>query len=109
MMAFTEAEDKAFWPIYRDYDRELTAIHDDRVKLIFDYAAHYGSMTDADADRLAHGALGLEDRRQALKAKLCDNVKAALSAKQAARVLQIENQLLMLIDLQIAAALPIIE
>ena len=66
-------------------------------------------MTDDAADRIARGALDLEATRTALKAKYYDSVKSALSAKQAARFLQIENQLLLLIDLQIAASLPIVE
>jgi len=109
MMDFTEAEDAAFWPIYRAYDVELSAINDDRVKLIADYAKNYASLNNDSADRIARGALDLEGRRHALKLKYYDRVKAGLSAKQAARFLQIENQLLMLIDLQIAAALPVIE
>jgi len=109
MMDFTEAEDAAFWPIYRQYDVELSAINDDRVKLIADYAKNYASLNNDSADRIARGALDLEGRRHALKLKYYDRVKAGLSAKQAARFLQIENQLLMLIDLQIAAALPVVE
>jgi len=109
MMGFTEAEDAAFWPIYRLYDVELSAINDDRVKLIGDYTKNYAALTNESADRIARGALDLEGRRHALKLKYYDRVKAALSAKQAARFLQIENQLLMLIDLQIASALPVIE
>ena len=109
MMGFTEAEDAAFWPIYRLYDVELSAINDDRVRLIGDYTKNYAALTNESADRIARGALDLEGRRHALKLKYYDRVKAALSAKQAARFLQIENQLLMLIDLQIASALPVIE
>ena len=109
MMAFTEADDAAFWPIYRQYDVELSAINDDRVKLIADYAKNYAALSNESADRIARGALDLEGRRHALKLKYYDRVKTALSAKQAARFLQIENQLLMLIDLQIAALLPVVE
>ena len=32
LMEFTEAEDKAFWPIYREYDVELSKINDERVE-----------------------------------------------------------------------------
>jgi hypothetical protein len=109
MMEFTEAEDAAFWPIYREYDVELSAINDDRVKLIADYAKNYAALSPESADRIARGALDLEGRRHALKLKYYDRVKAALAPKQAARFLQVENQLLMLIDLQIAAALPVVE
>ncbi len=109
LMAFNERDDAAFWPIYRQYDAELSTINDDRVKLIAQYAKSYEAMTDGAADTIAVGWLELEGRRHALRQKYYDQVKAALSAKQAARFLQIENQLQMLIDLQIAAALPVIE
>jgi hypothetical protein len=109
LMDFSEADDARFWPIYREYDLELSAINDDRVKLIAEYAKSFEAMTDEIADRIARGALDLEGRRHALKLKYYDRVKQALSAKQAARFLQIENQLLMIIDLQISAALPIVE
>ena len=39
MMEFTEAEDAAFWPIYRDYDAEMAKLGDERVALIAEYAA----------------------------------------------------------------------
>jgi len=109
MMDFSEKEDAAFWPIYRQYDVELSGLSDRRVQLIADYAKNFESMTDAAADRIALGALDFEAKRSALKAKYFDKVKAALSAKQAARFLQIENQLLLIIDLQISASLPIVE
>jgi len=109
IMDFTEREDAAFWPIYREYDVELSKINDDRVKLIQEYAKNYDQMADPVADRIARGALDLEARRHALKVKYYDRLKTALSPKTAARFLQVENQLLMIIDLQIAAALPVVK
>ena len=109
LMDFTEKDDEAFWPIYRQYDVELSALNDQRVKLITDYAKNFESMTDEAADRIARGALDFESKRSALKLKYFDKVKTALSARQAARFLQIENQLQYIIDLQIAASLPIVE
>ena len=45
LMEFTEAEDKAFWPIYRAYDTELSAINDERVTGIEEYARNYDKVT----------------------------------------------------------------
>ena len=109
LMEFNEQEDAKFWPIYREYDTELSALNDQRVKLIADYAKNYESLSDADADRIAKGALDFEGKRATLKAKYFDRVKTALSAKRAAKFLQIENQILQLLDLQISASLPIVE
>ena len=108
-MEFTEAEDAAFWPIYRDYDAEMSKLGDERVGLIAEYAANYSKMTDAIAEKLAATALDLEARRQAVKAKCYDRVKKALSPRTALRFLQVEHQLQLLIDLQISASLPIVK
>jgi hypothetical protein len=109
VMGFTEAEDAAFWPIYREYDVEMSKLGDERVALIQEYAQNYSKMTDAIADSLATKALDLEGRRNALKTKYYERFKQALSPRTAARFLQVEQQLLLLIDLQILSSLPIME
>jgi hypothetical protein len=107
VMGFTEAEDKAFWPIYREYDLEMSRLGDERVALIGQYASKYANLTDPDAESLARTAMDLETRRQGARAKCYERVKAATSPRTALRFLQVEHQLQLLIDLQIAAALPI--
>ena len=107
VMQFTEAEDEKFWPVYREFEADLARINDDRFKLIRDYAGSYDNITDPIADRLALGALDLESRRHELKVRYYNRYKTALSPKTAARFLQVENQILLLLDLQIAASLPI--
>ena len=109
LMGFTEAEDAAFWPIYREYDAEMAKLGDERVALIAEYAANYSALTDAVAEKLAANALDLEARRQATKAKYYERIKKALSPRTALRYLQVEQQLLLLIDLQISASLPIVK
>jgi len=107
VMGLTDAEDAKFWPIYREYELEMSKLGDQRVTLVADYARAYDSLTDVAADQLASRALALEAQRQAVKGKYYENVKTALSPRTAMRFLQVEHQLLLLIDLQIAAALPI--
>ena len=107
VMAFTEAEDAKFWPIYRAYDAEMTKLGDERVALLADYARQFATLTDEQADALAVKALDLESRRQAEKAKCYQQLKAALPARTALRFLQVEHQLQLIIDLQIASALPV--
>ena len=107
VMQFSEAEEAAFWPIYREYDTEMAKLGDERVALIADFARNYDTLADPVADRLAKTALDLEARRQAVKAKYYERVRAALKPRTALRFLQVEHQLLLLVDLQISAALPI--
>jgi hypothetical protein len=107
VMGFTEGEDAAFWPIYREYDVEMAKLGDERVAMIAEYAKSYSNLTDPTAEKLAARAIELEARRQAAKAKCYERVKTALSPRTALRFLQVEHQLQLLIDLQISAALPI--
>ena len=107
MMGFTETEDKAFWPIYRDYDAEMVKLGDERVALVAEYARVHEQLTDAAADELARKAIDLERRRQEAKAKCYERVKSALNGRTALRFLQVEQQIQLIVDLQIAAALPV--
>ena len=107
VMDFTTAEDAAFWPIYRDYDAEMTKLGDERVALIAEYARTFDTLTDQGADRLAVKAIDLETRRRAAMAACYERVKKALSPRTAMRFLQVEHQLQLIIDLQIAASLPV--
>jgi hypothetical protein len=109
VMGFTETESQAFWPIYREYDTEMSKLGDERVALIAEYGNNFSNLSDATADKLAAKALDLEARRQAVKAKYYERTRKALSAKTALRFLQVEQQLLLIIDLQILASLPLVK
>jgi len=96
-----------FWPIYSEYNAELTKLNNLRLANIQDYASHYDQLTDAKADALVQKGVEYRKQRADLLAKYYDRVKTSLGAVQAARFVQIEEQLLLLIDLQIASALPL--
>src|SRR5215831_6200066 len=97
-----------FWPIYSEYDVALTKLNDQRVANIKEYARTYTQMTDQKADELIQNALAYRKQRSELLAKTYDRVKQALGAITAARFVQVEDQLLLIIDLQIASQLPIV-
>ncbi|MEE8586028.1 MAG: hypothetical protein V3T83_14385 [Acidobacteriota bacterium] len=109
LMNLTPEKAAKFWPLYAEYDKELEVIGKGRVALIKDYAANYANLNDAKASELARKALDLGFRRLALKKKYFERVEQALSGKDAAKFLQIENQLLKIVDLQILANLPIVQ
>ena len=97
-----------FWPIYRDYDAELTKLNDLRVANIKAYAGAYNNMSDAKADELMQNAISYQKQRMDLMAKYYGRVKESLGAVTAARFAQVEHQLLLIIDLQIDSSLPIV-
>jgi hypothetical protein len=98
-----------FWPIYSQYDAELTKLNNLRVENIEDYARNYSQMTDAKADELIQRSLDYQKQRGELLAKYYQVMKQSVGAITAARFLQVEHQLLLIIDLQIASSLPIVQ
>jgi hypothetical protein len=109
LMALSPEEAAKFWPIYNQYDKALTALADERVELIKMYADNFGTMTDEMATKLGLGVLDLEAKRNQLKRQYFQKMSQGLSPLIAARFLQIDNQLEKILDLQIAASLPIVE
>jgi hypothetical protein len=109
MMQFSPDQASMFWPIYKEYDVSLSKLGDQRLAIIKEYAANYDSMTDAKADDLIERSIALETDRNALLKQTYEQVKNKLGAKEAARFLQVEHQLLLIIDLQIASELPSIK
>ena len=103
----TEAEDSAFWPIYRAYDAEMTKLGDERAANVKRYGAAYSTLDDVASASLAQAAIDLETRRHEAKARCYQKVKAALNPRIALRFLHVEHQLQLLIDLQVAALLPV--
>ena len=108
MMALNVDQSAKFWPIYNEYDGELTKLNNQRLANIKQYANNYDNMTDAKADELIQNALQYRKQRADLLEKYYHRVNGALGGVQAARFVQIEDQLLMIIDLQIASSLPIV-
>jgi hypothetical protein len=107
VMALSAADAAKFWPIYSEYTEELTKVNDLRVANIEEYSRTYNDLTNEKADELMQKAMQYEKTRAELLARFYDKVKQALGGVTAARFLQVESQLLLIIDLQIAASLPL--
>ena len=108
-MQMDEPTSKQFWPIYRDYQNELSKLTDQRVQLVKDYAAQWKSLTNDQADSLAKRALKLQNDRQKLLEKYYKRFSKSISAYTGAKWLQAESQLLQLMDVKIASDLPLIK
>jgi hypothetical protein len=109
VMVLSAQDATKFWPIYSEYDAQLAKLNDQRVENIKEYARTYDQMTDEKADELIQKSLAYQKQRAELLAQTYDKVKQALGAVTAARFAQVEHQLLLIIDLQIASSLPLVE
>ena len=108
-MQLDESQAAAFWPVYNQYDVEQTKLGDEKLAIVQDYAHNFLAMTPEKADQLAHRVMELDEQRLALRNKYYDLMKKALPTVLVVRFFQIENQIQLIVDLQIAANLPIIE
>jgi hypothetical protein len=108
IMALSAADAAKFWPIYSEYDAQLTKLNDQRVENIKQYARDYDQMTDEEADQLVQKSTTYQKERAELLVQTYEKVKQALGAVTAARFAQVEHQLLLIIDLQIASSLPVV-
>lgn len=108
VMQLDVSEAAKFWPLYEEYDGELTTLNNLRSENIQDYARSYTQMTDEKAEELIKRSLDYQKQRSELLGKYFERVKQSLGAITAARFLQIEHQLLLIIDLQIASSLPVV-
>jgi len=110
-MELTESEAKAFWPVYEQYQKDLTAINQRMVKLIESYAGDYRAktMTDEKAKKLIDELVAIEKDEAGLKASYVPKLSSVLSLKKVARYLQVENKIRALVKMDLASEIPLIQ
>jgi hypothetical protein len=108
-MNLSNAQAKKFWPVYKKYQKELGKLNEQELLLIKKYADNVDDMSSDIAKEIAHEAFQLDIARGYLKKKFYRQFEFATDGITAARFFQIENQLGLLIELQIAAVLPLME
>ena len=108
-MQLTAGQAAEFWPIYEAYEMSFTSLGDEKVQIIRDYANTYASMTDAAANQLATRALDLEGQELELLRDYYAKIESALGGAVAARFMQVERRIKTLLDLQLAADIPLLE
>lgn len=105
----SEKQADAFWPIYREYDHELSKLGDRRMAVLKNYAANYDKLDEKLADQLVKESFSISNDRNSLLEKYYGRIAKALGAVPAARFVQVENQMLTLIDAQIMDQVPLVK
>jgi hypothetical protein len=108
-LQLTDAEAVKFWPIYDQYTAELVKVNDAKYGAIKEYAASYDTLTDEHAVALARNLLTVDQQVALLRLRYVPIVNAVISGKKTALFFQIDRRLTMLIDLQLASAIPMIQ
>ena len=110
-MGLTESEAKAFWPVYDQYQNDLTAINQRMVGLIQSYAADYRaqSMTDEKAKKLINEFVAIGKAEGGLNESYVPKLSQVLPPKKVARYLQIENKIRAAIKYELAGQIPLVQ
>jgi hypothetical protein len=108
VMKLSEEESAKFWPIYREYEVELAALGERKLGLIRQFLTHSsaGSLDDANSAAIAEGWLDLQQDRLDLWRKYYKKISRAVSPMRGGQFLQVEHQMALFIDLNIAAEMP---
>src|SRR5208337_207169 len=107
-MNLTPDEATKFWPIFDQYRKEAIKPNDDRWALIKEYAANYDTMTDAQANDFMQRSTAVDQQLLALRMKYVPVFEKAISAKKTALWFQIDRRIDLLINLQLAASIPMV-
>lgn len=108
-LQLTDAEAVKFWPLYDQYTAELVKINDAKYAAIKDYATNYDTLTDDKALSLTRQILGVDQSVAQLREKYVPIIGNVISGKKTALFFQLDRRLVALIDLQLAAAIPMVQ
>jgi len=108
-LTLTADEATKFWPIYDQYAADVAKIGDIRWALIKEYAQNYGTMTDAQANDYVKRSGDVDQQLSATRLKYVPMFEKVVSAKKAGLWYQIDRRLALLIDLQLAATIPVVD
>ena len=108
-MSLTETEATKFWPVYDQYAADLAKINDTKVSVIEEYAAKYPNLAPDEALGLIKRWGEADSAAIELRAKYLPKFHAALQNVKTARFFQIDRRLGLLLDLQLASQIPVVE
>ena len=108
-MNLTEEQAQKFWPIYKEYENEYDKLVDRELELIKKYADTYQNMSDEMADKLLNQAIDLDQDQLNLDKKYYKKFKKDLGAKTAAKFRMIDKRINLMIELQVASSVPVLD
>ncbi len=108
VMNFNAAEGNAFWPVYRKYEFEYGNISDRLQAVIRDYQANRNTLNEAKAEELAQRVFKIDEQKVRMSQKYYREFGKVITKKRATQLFQLLRRIDLLVDLKIAAMLPMI-
>lgn len=108
-LTLTADEATKFWPVYDQYAAELAKIGDQKYALIKEYAQNFGSLTDDQALSLVKRSLAQDEAVTALRTKYVPLFNKVVPGKKTATFFQLDRRVSLLMDLQLASEIPLVQ
>ena len=108
-MQLTEAEAKAFWPVYDQYQDELFLLRARTAKLIKDFADAYEKMSNDTAKKLLDEYMTIESLGLKLRQTYLPKFRKVLPEVKVVRYYQIENKIQAALFYEFAANIPLVK
>jgi hypothetical protein len=108
-LQLTDAEGKAFWPVYNAYQSDMIQHYDRVLALIDNFSKSYQNLSDEAARKLISEFLALQTNHPAVLKKYAPQFLQVLPAKKVAQLYQVENKLRALVDYDLAQSIPLIK
>jgi Spy/CpxP family protein refolding chaperone len=108
-LQLTDAQAEKFWPIYDQYTADLVKINDAKYAAIKQYAQNYDTLSDEQATALTKQIIAVDGQVAQLRERYVPIVGQVLPGKKAALFFQLDRRLVMLIDIQLATQIPMVQ
>ena len=108
-MELTDAEAKAFWPVYEKYQDELFLLRGRTVKLIKDYTDAYEKMSNDKAKALLDELMKIDSLGLKLRQAYLPKFRQVLPEVKVVRYYQIENKINAALNYELATNIPLMK
>ncbi len=106
---FSEAESKAFWPVYRDFEKEWEEVFHRKVDLLNHYSDNHGHINDDQALDMVNELIDIQFAEAKIRKDYLKKYQKILSGKKLARYYQLENKMSAVINYDLAEIIPLVE
>jgi hypothetical protein len=106
-LELTEAESKVFWPLYHEYRAAMDKINDELTDLVLEYATLYPNIPETQAKQMLRTYTSLQQKHVTQRTAYLKKFSNVLPAAKALRFAQVETRLDLLVQLNLAAKIPL--
>ena len=107
-LTLTSDQAAKFWPLFDAYQKEQDVIVNEQLEQVKAYADHFQSLSDEDALNYLNSLLTRDQKMLDLRRKWLAKFQKVVSAKTAARAIQIDRRLSIVTEIRMSQQVPLL-